>query len=144
MNLHKLDKDTVGLANELSGLTAFEGVDRKSLQAVAATGRVVHLPSGWAIMSENTPADSVYVLLAGDTEVRHGSEVVATLSAGALVGEAALIDRRRRNASVITTSEVRALRLNYDDLPQLFGRHGDVEDVFRREWERKAATAAPV
>lgn len=144
MPLHKQDKELAALADELNSCPAFAGLDQKSLLALAGTGRVVHLPAGWAVMSEDTPADSVYVLLDGETEVRHGSEVVATLTAGALVGEAALIDRRRRNASVITTSQVRAMRLNYDDLPDLFGKHGDVEDVFRREWERKAANAAPV
>jgi CRP-like cAMP-binding protein len=144
MQLHKHDKELAALADELGGLAVFEGLNRKSLEVMARTGRVVHLPSGWAVMSENTPADSVYVLLGGSTDVRHGSEVVTTLTAGALVGEAALIDHRRRNASVITTSEVRAMRLSYDDLPALFGSHSEVEDVFRREWERKAATAAPV
>jgi CRP/FNR family cyclic AMP-dependent transcriptional regulator len=144
MQLHKQDKELAALADELGGLTVFEGLDRKSLESVARTGRVVHLPSGWAIMSENTPADSVYVVLDGSSEVRHASEVIATVTTGELVGEAALIDHRRRNASVITTSAVRALRLGYDDLPALFGRYGDVEDVFRREWERKAASAAPV
>ena len=142
--LHRQDKELSALADELATIPAFEGLDRQSVQALAGAGRVVHLPAGWALMSEDTPADSVYVLLAGDTEVRQGQEVVAELGAGALVGEAALIDHRRRNASVITTSEVRALRLNYDDLPALFGRHSAVEDVFRREWERKASTRAPV
>jgi CRP-like cAMP-binding protein len=144
MPLHKQDKELAGLADELGSFEAFASLNRKSLLALAATGRVVHVPSGWALMSEDTPADSVYVLLEGYTEVRHGSEVVATLTTGALVGEAALIDRRRRNASVITTSEVRAMRFNYDELPALFGKHSDIEDVFRREWERKAATSAPV
>jgi CRP-like cAMP-binding protein len=144
MPLHKQDKELAGLADELGSFEAFASLNRKSLLALAATGRVVHVPSGWALMSEDTPADSVYVLLEGHTEVRHGSEVVTTLTTGALVGEAALIDRRRRNASVITTSEVRAMRFNYDELPALFGKHSDIEDVFRREWERKAATSAPV
>jgi CRP/FNR family cyclic AMP-dependent transcriptional regulator len=144
MPLHKQDKELAALADELGRFEAFESLERKSLLALAGTGRVVHLPAGWAIMSEDTPADSVYALLAGDTEVRHGSDVLATLTGGALVGEAALIDHRRRNASVITTSEVRALRLNYDELPALFAKHGDVEAVFRREWERKAASQAPV
>ena len=144
MPLHKHDKELDALTDELSGIAAFEGLDRKSLAALAGAGRVVHLPSGWAMVSEDQPADSVYVLLGGDTEVRHGTQVVAALGAGSLVGEAALIDHKRRNASVITTSEVRALRLNYDDLPAVFGRHGAVEDAFRREWERKATSAAPV
>ncbi|MFN2536721.1 MAG: cyclic nucleotide-binding domain-containing protein [Mycobacteriales bacterium] len=144
MPFHKQNKELEALADELASFPAFASLDRKSLLALAGTGRVVHLPAGWALMSEDTPADSVYALLGGDTEVRHGSEVLTTLTGGALVGEAALISRRRRNASVITTSEVRAMRLNYDDLPALFGRYADIEDVFRREWERKAATSAPV
>ena len=144
MPLHRQDKALDALADELAGFEAFASLDRKSLLALATTGRVVHLPAGWALMSEDTPADSVYVVLGGDTEVRHGSDVIASLTAGAMVGEAALIDHRRRNASVITISEVRALRLNYDELPALFTKHSDVEDVFRREWERKAASSAPV
>jgi CRP/FNR family cyclic AMP-dependent transcriptional regulator len=143
MPLHKQDKELVALADELGRFDAFEGLEHKSLEAVGGAGRVVHLPAGWPLVSEGTPADSVYVLLGGDAEVRHGSDVVATLRAGALVGEAALVDRRRRNATVITTSEVRALRLSYDDLPALFGRHSAVEDVFRREWDRKTAAQSP-
>jgi CRP-like cAMP-binding protein len=130
--LHRQDKELLALADELATVDAFDGLERKSMEALATAGRVVHLPSGWSLLSEDTPADSVYVLLEGDTEVRQGSEVLAELTSGALVGEAALIDHRRRNASVVTTSDVRALRLNYDDLPALIGRHSDVEDAFRR------------
>ena len=144
MALHKVDKELVALASELGELEAFSGLSEKALQALAGSGRVVHLPAGWAIIAENTPADSVYVLLAGETEVRHGNEVIATLGRGALVGEAALVDRKRRNASVITMTEVKALRLAYDDAPALFGKHSDVEDVFRREWDKKVATEAPL
>ena len=142
--LHKHDKELDRLAAEIGGFPAFTGLATGSLLALAGEGRVVHLPAGWAIISEDTPADSVYVLLDGDTEVRHGTDVITTLSAGELVGEAALIDRRRRNATVVTTSEVRALRLNYDDLPAVFGKYDDIEAAFRREWERKAAGSAPV
>ena len=144
MAFHKQDKELAALADELGTFDAFAGLERRSLEALAGSGRVVHLPSSWALISQDTPADSVYVLLDGDTEVRHEGEVIAALGAGSLVGEAALVDRRRRNATVVTTSQVRALRLNYDDMPALFGKHSDVEDVFRREWERKAAGAAPV
>jgi CRP-like cAMP-binding protein len=138
MQLHKQDKETKAIADEITGLPVFTGVDRKAMDALATTGRVVHLPAGWALVSENTPADSCYVLLSGDTEVRHGSEVIADLHPGALVGEAALVSHQRRNATVVTTTEVRALRLGYDDLTALFGKHGDLEQAFRTEWDKKA------
>jgi CRP/FNR family cyclic AMP-dependent transcriptional regulator len=138
MALHK-DKELRALAEELSALDVFSSLPPRAVEALAAAGRTVHLPSGWALMSENTPADSVYVLLAGTTEVRHGAEVIATLGAGALVGEAALVSRKRRNATVITAGEVRALRWNYDDLAPLITKHHDIEQLFTSEWDKKAA-----
>jgi CRP/FNR family cyclic AMP-dependent transcriptional regulator len=141
MPLHK-DKSLVALAEELSQLEVFRGLSAKSVEALASNGRVVHLPSGWALMSENTPADSVYVLLDGTAEVRHGAEVIATLGPGTMVGEAALISHKRRNATVITSSALKALRLNYDDLAPVITKHPDVEQVFKSEWDKKAATEA--
>ena len=142
MQLHKQDKDRQALAEELVGLAVFQGVDRKAVDALAGSGRVVHLPAGWAVISENTPADSCYVLLEGATEVRHGSEVIARLAAGALIGEAALVSHARRNATVITVGDVRALRLGYDDLAPLFVKHPSLEAAFRAEWDKRA-TAVP-
>jgi CRP-like cAMP-binding protein len=137
MKLHKQDKDRTALAGELAGLAVFTGVDQKGIEALAGSGRVVHLPKAWALISEGTPADSCYVLLGGDTEVRHGAEVVALLHAGALVGEAALVSHQRRNATVVTATEVRALRLGYDDLTPLFAQHATLEHAFRSEWDRR-------
>ena len=74
---------------------------------------------------------------AGFVKLPRKAELTAELHAGALVGEAALVDHRRRNATVITASEVRALRLGYEDLTAVFAKHGDLEQVFRTEWERK-------
>ena len=142
MQLHKQDKDRKALAEELVGLALFGSVDRKAVDALAGSGRVVHLPSGWALMSEGTPADSCYVLLDGDTEVRHGADVIAELHVGALVGEAALVDHKRRNATVVAASDVRALRLGYDDLAPLFAQHASLEQAFRAEWDKKVTSVA--
>lgn len=138
MQLHRQDKDRKALAEELAQLPVFAGLERKAVDSLAGSGRVVHLPAGWALISEDTPADSCYVLLEGDTEVRHGSEVVADLHPGALVGEAALVEHRRRTASVVTTSEVKALRLGFEDLTALFAKHASLEEAFRAEWTRKS------
>lgn len=142
MHLHKQDKERTALAEELGNLVIFHDLDPKALDALAGSGRVVHLPSGWALMSEGTPADSCYVLLDGDTEVRHGAEVINELHLGALVGEAAFVSHERRNATVITASAVRALRLGYDDLVPLFAKHPVLEHAFRGEWEKKTTSIA--
>ena len=136
---HKQDKETKALADELGGLAAFTSLDRKAVDALAGTGRVVHLPTHWALVTESQPADSCYVLLSGEGEVRQHGEVIAKLGPGSLVGEAALVEHKTRNATVVTTSEVRALRLGFDDLTSLFAQHPSVEQVFRAEWDKRSA-----
>lgn len=138
MPLHRKDKDLDALVGELAAFPVFVGLDRASVKALAAAGRVVHLPAGWALMSEDTPADSCYVLFGGAAEVRHAGQVVAALGAGDLVGEAALVQQRRRNATVVSVKEVRALRLSYDDLTTLFAKHPGVEQAFKVEWDKRA------
>jgi CRP-like cAMP-binding protein len=144
MSMRRLDRQTKDLADELGAVPAFEDLDGSSLAALAVAGRVVHLPAGWALIAEDTPADSVYVLLEGDLEVRHGSTSLASLTPGALVGEAALVSHRRRHATVVTLTPVRAFRLAYDETPGLFDRYPEIAEVFRREWDRKSATEAYV
>jgi CRP/FNR family cyclic AMP-dependent transcriptional regulator len=137
--LHKQDKETKALADELAALPVFATLDRKAIDALASTGRVVHLPIHWALVTESQPADSSYVLLSGDVEVRQHGAVVAQLRPGALVGEAALVEHKTRNATVITVNEVRALRLGFDELTTLFAQHPTVEHVFRAEWDKRNA-----
>ncbi len=137
--LHKQAKETKALADELAALDVFSTLDRRAVDALAGTGRVVHLPTQWALVTESQPADSCYVMLLGEAEVRQHGGVIAKLGPGALVGEAALVQRRTRNATVITTSEVRALRLGFDELTTLFAQHPSVEQVFRTEWDKRSA-----
>jgi CRP-like cAMP-binding protein len=136
---HKQDKQTKALADELAGLPLFASSDRQVVDALAGAGRVVHLPPHWALVTESQPADSLYVMLSGDTEVRQHGAVIATLKAGDLVGEAALVQHKTRNATVVTTTEVRALRLGFDDVTGLFAQHPALETLFRTEWEKRSA-----
>lgn len=136
---HRQDKETGALVDELGGLPVFASLDRKAIDALAASGRVVHLPAHWALVSESQPADSCYVLLSGSTEVRQRGVVVAQLEPGSLVGEAALVEHKTRNATVVTTTEVRALRLGFAELTALFGQHPSVEQAFRAEWDKRSA-----
>jgi CRP-like cAMP-binding protein len=91
------------------------------------------------VLIESQPADSAYFLLDGTAEVRRQGATLASLGAGQLVGEAALVEHRTRNASVITTSPVRVLRWSYEDLESVFDRHSEVADVFADQHRRRAS-----
>lgn len=132
------DKSARALSDEVGRQSVFAGLGGRAVDALVDAGRVVHLPSGWALIAEDTPADSVYLLLDGQTEVRHGPEVLAVLGSGSLVGEAAIVASRRRNATVVSVTEVRALRIGYEELNGVYAKHPAVKQRITAEWERRA------
>ncbi|MDP9101545.1 MAG: cyclic nucleotide-binding domain-containing protein [Actinomycetota bacterium] len=106
----------------LAALPLFQETPADELEELVAAGRVVSLPAGWTMIATDTPADSVYVLLSGTTVVKRGEAVIAEVGAGAVVGEAALIDGRLRNATVSAATPVRVLRVGYDEMTDLLAR----------------------
>lgn len=82
------------------------------IRAVAAAGRVVNVPAGWALIWEKTPADNAYFILDGEVSIRRDKQEIATLGAGDFIGEVAIINDQLRSASVITTTEVTALNIS--------------------------------
>jgi CRP-like cAMP-binding protein len=135
----KHDKDTVALSEELGSSSVFGHLPAEPLHALATSGRLLRVPDQWAVLIESQPADSAYFLLDGTAEVRRQGATLASLGAGQLVGEAALVEHRTRNASVITTSPVRVLRWSYEDLESVFDRHSEVADVFADQHRRRAS-----
>jgi len=107
------------LADQLAATSTFRSSPRRDLAELAAQGRELTLPAGWTFLQEGTPADACYVLLEGSAHVRAGGKQVATIAAGAVVGEMGLVDKRLRNASVTADGPVRALRVEYDVLERL-------------------------
>ncbi|KQV77070.1 hypothetical protein ASC61_06420 [Aeromicrobium sp. Root344] len=85
--------------------------DAALVRVLATVGTSVHVPKGWAIMMEMTPADSAYILLQGNVEIRKSGEVRRTLGPGEVFGEIAVVDHRLRSASVVASTDVTALRV---------------------------------
>ncbi len=97
------------LVRELTEVTDFS---EKVISAMALSGARVNIPAHWSVMSENTPADMAYVLLAGEVEVRKEREPVATLPPGQIFGEIALLKHSLRSASIVAVSPITVLRLD--------------------------------
>lgn len=107
------------LVEALAGTTMFGSCRRQDREALADQGREVALPAGWTFLHEGTPADACYVLLEGRARVRVGSADVASIDAGDVVGEMALVEHGLRRASVTADGPVRVLRVGYDELERL-------------------------
>jgi CRP-like cAMP-binding protein len=122
------NREQRALARELAELPSLRSCGKDDIRALADTGRVVTLPDGWSFVREGTPADALYVLLDGKAKVLVDRKVIAELSPGAIIGEMAYVEGGQRKASVATSGRVRALRIDYDALPELTGKHPALKD----------------
>ena len=101
-----------GSAEYLSGLSFFEGFAPEELARISELGREVELASGAELMDQGEIGLTCYVLVEGTASVYIGGEHVASLPAGSMVGEMALIDHRPRRAAVIAVGDVKAIEFD--------------------------------
>lgn len=126
-----MSRDKRELADQLSRLPSLSALGKSDLDALAEAGDVVTLPDGWAFVHEGTPADAAYVLLEGEANVLMGRTIIASLAAGAIIGEMAYLDGGQRHATVATHGRVKAMRLNYDKLGPLLQTSPALKGVLR-------------
>jgi CRP-like cAMP-binding protein len=106
-------------ADLLAQSVAFAGADRHDVEALVDAGKEVTFPDRWPFVQEGTPADACYVLLSGTARVFHGRQEIAVLGIGDIIGEMALVEGGQRTATVSSSSPIRALRIEYDNLRAL-------------------------
>jgi CRP/FNR family transcriptional regulator, cyclic AMP receptor protein len=96
-------------AEHLQDVAFFEGFSADELQRVAALADEVEAEQGAEIMDQGRPGLECYVILDGTAGVYVSGEHIATLEAGSMVGEMALIDHRPRSATVVAQTPMRLL-----------------------------------
>ena len=65
-------------------------------------------PAGTTVFAQGDPGDVMYVLLDGEIDLQRGGRTLETASAGAIVGEMALIDKNApRSATIIAKTDCR-------------------------------------
>ena len=121
------------------------------LDLLAAKSTIMVFPAGAALMNEGDFGVAMYAMAAGSVVVRltdrHGNEqTVAVLGPRDIVGEMSLMTGARRNATVVATTDVRALEITkvaLEDIlrqaPELIDRFGEVLSTRQAELDRIAA-----
>ena len=117
-----------------------QGCESTALRRLAEVGRHVRLPAHWTVVHESTPGDTCYLVLNGEAEVRCKGAPVATIGQGALFGEASVLDRHLRNASVVALTELDVLSMQCSELMDLVRRHPDLDARLLAGYRRRAVT----
>jgi CRP/FNR family cyclic AMP-dependent transcriptional regulator len=106
----------------LQAQPVFKDCSKADLEDLANHSNRTSIPKNWPLIHQETPADACYVILSGDADVLVKGEKVATITSGAVVGEAGLAGHKLRNASVTSTTPLDLLHIDADQFAQLIER----------------------
>lgn len=99
--------------------TFFSMFKPAEIAKISGSGTVVHLPAGWSPIWEDTPPDKAYIILDGTVSVRRDGEEVAQAGPGDIIGEAAILNQKLRNASIVALTPLELIHLTPEALQRL-------------------------
>jgi len=94
----------------------------------------IQVPAGETIVRQGAPADKFFILVTGEAEVLHdeGGEQrqIASLTAGQLFGEVAIMREQPRTATVRATTDAKLLALERDEFRDLIAQSLEITPDF--------------
>jgi voltage-gated potassium channel len=119
----------------------FAALGVATLSEIVGKLRTRYYPSRIAVVRRGDEGDAMFFISAGEVEVRLPNAAIK-LEQGAFFGEMALLDRRKRNATVTTTKPTTVLVLYASDFYQIASKVPALADAVEAEAQRRAAENA--
>lgn len=117
------DPSKQDLVNTLAQVPLFADLNHRELKRVARITHQRHYAQGEKIFHMGHPGAAMFIIRTGRVNIVIPSEsdglVLATLGAGAFMGELALLDDSPRSASAIAVEDTQAIALFRSDLNKL-------------------------
>jgi CRP-like cAMP-binding protein len=128
--------------SDLRRLPVFAGLSRRALERVDSLLTPIVFQDGDVLCHEGRLGREAFVIISGEVEVSRGADHLATLGAGAVVGEMALLDRAPRTATVTAAGTVEALVMNAQEFASLLTEPTVSESVHRVAEQRAGELVA--
>lgn len=103
----------------LASVPVFSNCTKKQLEEIGKVADELILPVGKVLARQGEVGFEMFILLDGTAAVTRDGDRVATVTAGDVVGELAVLSGHPRNATVVAETEVRVLVLTHRGLDQL-------------------------
>lgn len=95
--------------DHLKAVPLFAGLNKKQLQLIAKSADEVTVASGTVLVDQGQTGREAFLILDGTVGIKRNGRKVATLGAGAIVGELALLDHGPRTATAVCESDATLL-----------------------------------
>ena len=112
----------------LAELPLFEGLDERALTAISRSVRENSVEEGRVLVREGDYSETVTIIDEGKARVEHEGQVVAELGPGDVFGEAGMLGKSQRNASVVAATDMRLVSLDTFDINRLSGDHPQLRE----------------
>src|SRR6202034_44131 len=135
-------------ADELTALDIFKGCPAEDLMPLAASLQPLQAAAGQILMKQGEQAVSFLLIASGAAEIKHVADddvvTVEHVSAGAIVGEIALLRHIPRTATVTTTELLTGWIGDSDAFARLVHMPGIMSRLVRTVRQRLAAFLTPI
>ena len=116
---HQEVLNPVEIALHLKSLPLFEELTARQLMNLANEVREEQHAAGTLVFREGEPGDCLYLIVEGQVRVTRGETLLREQGPKSFFGEIAVLEGENRTATITTTTPVRFLRLDRDDLLRL-------------------------
>ena len=127
----------------LASVPLFSKCTKRQLQEIDKVATELDLPAGKVLARQGEVGFEMFILLDGTASVTRDGQRVASLTAGDVVGELAVISGHPRNATVVAETELRILDLNHAGLDQLLDDIPGLAKHLLYEVSARLVTATP-
>jgi CRP-like cAMP-binding protein len=116
-------KRNLNALTTLHHVPLFASCSKKDLARIAKVAEEVSFKSGKMLIEQGQPGREAFIILKGKATVRRNGKKLASVGAGAMVGELALLDHGPRTASVVCDTDCDVLVISQRHF------HGVLTDV---------------
>ncbi len=110
----------------IQSIPLFSKLSQKELAEVARHCEEIQVKSKQVLANEGKPGSECFIVVSGEITIRRNNRKLATIGAGGIAGEMALLDESPRSATLITSADSdllvfsrRDFRLLLDELPSV-------------------------
>ena len=107
----------------------FSALDKAAFEALVKKLELRWVAAGETLVTEGEPGDSMFVVVQGVVNVKHGESVLAVMADGAFFGEMALLTDSPRLASVVAARDGLLFEIHRSQLEELAAAHPGIGKV---------------